>query len=164
MSAFPLISADMIIGFRTSITTISETIGGVFIEVHSMIISEVEYTIGFRHIRQGAVASVETSDFLDPKFDNDYDATFGDRRNPNDPLNPLETTRILHMGRHEAGRLELTIFPDVHPEEDECFTINIFVIATETDGGRVNYKCNLNEDNPDDFFCGHTVCILDDDG
>ena len=162
MSAFLLISADMIIGFRTSMTTISETLGGVFIEVHSMIISEVEYTIGFRHIRQGAVASVETS--FGPKFDNDYDATFGDRRNPNDPLDPLETTRILHMGLLELWRLEPIIFPDVHPEEDECFTINIFVIDTQTDGGRVNYKCNLNEDNPDDFFCGHTVCILDDDG
>ena len=157
----------MIIGFRTSKTTINETLGIVVFDVHSMITSEVEYTIGFRHIRQGAanVATVETSDFFDPIFDLDFDATFGDRPNPNNAGDPLETTRILQVGRLvPLRRLTTVIFSDVRPEEDECYTINIFIIDTVTGGGRVNYECNANENNPDDFFCDHTICILDDDG
>ena len=154
----------MIIGFRTDITTTNETLGTFSIDVHSRIKSEVEYAIGFRHIRQGAVATVET-DILDTIFDTDFDARFGYRLNPNNQYDPLETTRILQVGLLEPIRpLVTTIFPDVRPEGDECYTINIFIIDTVTSGGRVNYECNDNEDNPDDFFCDHTVCILDNDG
>ena len=148
-------------------TTRNETLGTLSIDVHSNITSEVEYTIGFRHIRQEqyAVATVETDDIFDPIFDTDFDATFGDRLNPNNSLDPLETTRILQVGRFEPLRpLTTTIYPDVRPEEDECYIISIFIIDTVTGGGRVYYDCNENEDNPDDFFCDHTLCILDDDG
>ena len=157
----------MIIGFRTDVTTLNETLRVVFIDIHSMITSEVEYTIGFRHIPQDAanIATVETDNIIDPIFDLDFDARFGDRPNPNNAGDPLETTRILQVGRLEPLRpLFTTIFPDVRPEDDECYTINIFLIDTETGDGRVNYECNANENNPDDFFCDHTVCILDDDG
>ena len=155
----------MIIGFRTDITTTNETLGIFPIDVHSKITSEVEYTIGFRHIRQGAVATVETIEIFDPIFDVDFDARFGNRPNPNNEGDPLETTRILQVGHLEPLRpLWSTIFHDVRPEEDECYTINIFIINTETSGGRVNYECNANKNNPDDFFCDHTVCILDNDG
>ena len=146
-------------------TTVNETLGTIIIEVHSNITSEVEYTIGFRHIRQGAVATVETADFIDPIFDNDFDATFGDRPNPNNPPDPLETTRLLQVGHLEPVRpLRTTVFSDVRPEGDECYVINIFIIDTVTGGGRVNYDCNDNDANPGDFFCDHTICILDDDG
>ena len=159
------IFAEMIIGFRTHMTTINETLGILNIDVHSKITSEVEYTIGFRHIRVGAGATVETDDITDPIFDNNFDARFGDRPNPNNEDNPLETTRILQVGRLEPLRpLTTTIVNDIRLEGDECYIINIFIIDTETFGGRVNYDCNDNEDNPDDFFCDHTVCILDDDG
>ena len=146
--------------------TINETLGTFVIDVHSMITSEVEYTIGFRHIRVGAVATVETGDFLvDPIFDTDFDATFGDRPNPNDARDPLETSRILQVGRLEPVRpLRTLIFPDIRLEEDECYIINIFIIDTVTSGGRINYDCNENANNPEDFFCDHTICILDDDG
>ena len=161
------ISADMVIGFRTAMTTVNETLGSIIIDVHSRITSEVEYTIGFRHIRQRAegIATVETE--AGPIFNTDYDARFGHRPNPNNPSDPLETTHILNVGTDELGiyrELRTTIFPDVHPEEDECYVINIFLIDTVTGGGRANYKCNDNTNNPDDFFCDHTVCILDDDG
>ena len=144
-----------------------ETLGEFDIEVHAKITSEVEYTIGFRHIRREAIniATVETLNFIDPVFDTDFDARFGERPNPNNEDDPLEITRILQVGRLEPLRsLVTTIFPDVRPEGNESYTINIFVIDTETGGGRVNYECNENEDNPDDFFCDHTVYIIDDDG
>ena len=142
-----------------------EAFGTFNIDVHSKITSEVEYTIGFRHIRQGAVATVETDDLSDPIFDTDFDARFGDRPNPNNAEDPLETTRILVVGHLVPLRqLRTTIFPDLRKEEDECYIINIFIIDTVTGAGRVNYECNENEDNPEDFFCDHTICILDDDG
>ena len=157
----------MIIGFRTDITTTNETFGTFSIDVHSMIISEVEYEIGFRHIRREGIniVTVETDNLFDPIFDSDFDATFGYRPNPNNPYDPLETTRTLQVGRLEPLRpLRTTIFPDVRPEGDECYTINIFLVDTVTGGGRVTYECNENGYNPDDFFCDHTVCILDNDG
>ena len=156
------IFAVMIIGFRTHMTTINETSGILNIDVHSNITSEVEYTIGFLHIREGAGATVETDDIFDPIFDTDFDARFGDRPNPNNEDNRLETTRILQVGRLEPlSPLTTTIFNDIRPEGDECYIINIFIINTVTGGGRFNYDCNDNEDN---FFCYHAVCILDDDG
>ena len=143
----------------------SEMLAVFRIDIHSKITSEVKYTIGFRHIRQGAVATVETDDFIDPIFDLDFDARFGDRSNPNSEGDPLETTRILQVGHLEPVRpLRTTIFPDVRPEGNETYIISVFVIDTETGGGRVNYDCNDNANNPDDFFCDHTVFILDDDG
>ena len=153
----------MIIGFRTDMTIRSETLAEFSIDVHSMITSEVEYTIGFRHIRVGAVATVETSDILDPIFDEDFDATFGDRSNPNNPLDFLETTRVLQVGRLEPVRpLRTTIISDVRPEGNESYTINI--LTTDMNGESVNFMCNENANNPDDFFCDHTVYILDNDG
>ena len=146
-------------------TTRNETLGTFPIDVHSRVTSEVEYTIGFRYIQQGAGATVETDDISDPIFDNDFDAKFGDRSNPNIEGDHLETTRILQVGHFEPLRpLTTTIFSDVRLEGDECYIINIFIIDTVAGGGRFNYDCNENEDNPDDFFCDHTVCILDDDG
>ena len=40
-----------------------------------------------------------------------------------------------------------------------CYTINIL-----TTGERSDFSCNEVSDDPDDFFCDHTVCILDNDG
>ena len=148
-------------------TTRVEALETFSIEVHSNRISEVDYEIGFRHIqgRNPTDATVETADILDPIFDSNFDAQFGDRTNPNNSLDHLETTTLLEKGHLvPSGLLFTTIFPDVHPELDECYTISIFIIDTETGGGRVNYECNDNEDNPEDFFCEHTVCILNDDG
>ena len=143
------------------------------IDVHSNITSEVEYTIGFHHIqgRNPTDATVETADILDPIFNSNFDARFGDHRDPNSSLNHLETTIVLEKGHLvPSGLLFTTIYPDVLLELDECYTISIFIIDTETGGtfgfggGQVNYDCNENEDNPEDFFCDHTICILDDDG
>ena len=146
-------------------TTRNETLAVFSIDVHSKITSEVEFIIGFRHIRQGAGATVETDDFLDPIFDIDFDARFGDRPNQENAGDPLETTLILQVGCLEPLRsLRTTIFPDVRPEGNESYIISIFVIDTATGSGRVNYDCNDNGDNPEDFFCDHTVYILDDDG
>ena len=152
----------MIIGFRTRMTTTFDTLSTLSIDIHSNIISDLDYQIVFRHIRgrnpTGAI--VETADFLDPIFDEDFDARFGDRRDPNNPLDPLETVHVLQKGRHEPLRpLTTIILGDVVPDYDKCYTINIL-----TTGERSDFSCNENERNPEDFFCDHTICILDDDG
>ena len=146
-------------------STINETFGIITLDIHSKIISELDYEIGFRHTQgdNPTDATVETNNFLDPIFHANFDAQFGDRANPNNPLDPLETSRILQRGRLEPrSPLIITIFDDLHPEPDECLTINIFII--NAGGDRVNFTCNENADNPDDFFCDHTICILNDDG
>ena len=117
------ISADMIIGFRTRMTTTFDTLSTLSIDVHSKIISDLDYQIFFRHIRgrnfDGATVTVETADFLDPIFDEDFNARFGDRRNPNNPLDPLETVCVLQKGRLEPLRpLTTIIFGDVLPDYD----------------------------------------------
>ena len=153
----------MIIGFRTRMTTTFDTLSTLSIHVHSNIISDLDYQIFFRHIRgrNPTDATVETADLLDPTFDEDFDARFGDRRDPNNPLDPLETVRVLQKGRLEPLRpLTTIIFGDVIPDFDKCYTINIL-----TTGERSDFSCNKNDYNqPDDFFCDHTICILDDDG
>ena len=157
----------MILGFRTNISITNEIDGPIPIAIHSKITSEVEYTIGFRHIRREGIniATVETNDLFDPIFDNDFDAKFGDRPNPNMEDDPLETTRLLEVGHLEPlTPLVTTIFSDLRPERNESYVINIFIIDTVTGGGRANYDCNDNADNPEDFFCDHTIYILDDDG
>ena len=145
-------------------TTISETLRTFSIGVHSKISSELDYDIIFRHIqgRNFNDATVETADLIDPIFHSNFDARFGDRRDPNNPLDILETALVLEKG-HRVPRIPLvtTIFPDVRPEVNECYTINI--LTTDT-AGDVIFMCNENEDNPDDFFCDHTICILDHDG
>ena len=140
-------------------TTINETFGTVILDIHSKIISELDYEISFRHIQgdNPTDATVETDDNIDPTFNVNFDARFGDRANPNNPLDPLEAFRILQRGRLEPlSRLRTTIFDDLHLELDECYSIYIF--TTE------DFSCNDNADNPDDFFCDHTIRILNDDG
>ena len=145
-------------------TTISETLSTLSIGVHSRITSELDYDIIFRHIqgRDINVATVETADLIDPIFDSNFDARFGDRRDPNNSLDILETVLVLEKG-HLAPQIPLvtTIFLDLRPEADECYTINI--LTTDT-AGDVTFMCNENQNNPDDFFCDHTICILDEDG
>ena len=97
-------------------TTVNEILETITIDVHSRITSEVQYEIGFRHIRRIGmdIATVETADLSDPIFDNDFDATFGDRPNPTNPPDPLETTRLLEVGRLEPlRRLTTTIFSEM---------------------------------------------------
>ena len=146
-------------------TTRVETLETFSIDVHSNITSEVDYEIGFRHIkgRNPTGATVETADILDPIFDSNFDARFGDRPNPNNRFDPLETVRTLEKGHLVPSRpLFTTIFPDMCPEPDECYTVHIFIIDPYLHFSYFN--CYDNEDNPEDFFCEHTVCILDDDG
>ena len=145
----------MIIGFRTRMTTKNETLGIFPIGVHSKIISELDYEIWFRHIQGNSPtdATVEAENFLVPIYYT-FDVLFGFRSNPK---YPIQTIRLLEKGNLEPyNSLTVIIFSDVRAEPDECFTINILTIG--------DYSCNEDKDNPDDFFCNHTLCILNDDG
>ena len=152
----------MIIGFKYRNKIIIERFEILDIAVHSKIISELEYEIGFRHAqgRNPIEATVETGSSADPTFNADFDARFGDRPDPNNPFNRLEAFRILQKGHLEPlAPLRAVIYSDFRPEGDECFTITIFTRDTGRD-----FMCNEDQDNPDDFFCDHTICILNDDG
>ena len=141
----------------------NETLGAFALDIHSKIISELDYVIGFRLIQGNnpTDATVETADLNDTIFNDNFDAKFGERTNPNNPHDPLEASRILEKGHLEPVRpLETTIFPDVLPELDECYTINILII----DRYHEKFMCNDNEDDSEDFFCDHTVCIVNNDG
>ena len=140
-------------------TTRSETLGIFNIAIHSMIISELDYEISFRHIQNRNLheATVETTVFTQPRFPPNPDVLFGSRADPNNPLDPLEAHSTLEKGRLELRTPQFaTILSDLRIEPDECYTIYII-----TNGERTDFSCNENEDNPDDFFCEHTICILD---
>ena len=143
-------------------TTKNETLERFLIEIHSKIISELDYEINFRHIQGNnpTDATAETEVVSHPMFHPNPDVYFGDRADPNNPLDPLEANRTIEKDGFEPYRpLFTTILSDVRIELDECFTINIL-----TTGERTDFSCNEDEDNPEDFFCDHTICILNDDG
>ena len=140
----------------------NETLSTFNIDVHSRITSEVEYEIHFRHIQSRNLpeATVETNHISHPMFRPFPDVLFGSRADPNNPLDPLEAQRTLEKGRLEPlGPRFATILSDLRVEPNECFSLYIL-----TSGERTDFSCNDNADNPDDFFCDHTVCILDNDG
>ena len=146
----------MIIGFRNRITILNEILGNFPIEVHSKIVSEVEYTIDFIYRELNATV-VSEAEIGAPN----HDARFG-RRQP--ITEDLVTDRILEKNRI-TPQVPLTtlIVPDVIPEGTECFVINIDIRDTDPGEGRDNFECNDASD-AEDFFCDNTVCILDYDG
>ena len=146
----------MIIGFRTRITYLNETSGSFPIEVHSKIVSEVEYTIDFiyRELNATVVADLEIGAL-------NHDARFGRRQ---EITEDLVTDRILERDQNTPQTdLSVLIVPDVLPEGTECFIINIDIRDTDPGEGRDNFECNDAID-AEDFFCDNTVCILDNDG
>ena len=76
------------------------------------------------------------------------DAVFGYTENEND--SPKE----YHVLDYDSS-IFVEIRDDFVPEERECFTLQIFPPDAST--------CNEDEENANDFFCLHTVCIEDDD-
>ena len=88
-----------------------------------------------------------------------FDATFGVRDNPEDPIR--EDHSIEAGTNYLQGILRVSLTDDLHIEPDECFTLTA---STRNDFGQ-SAPCNDNDDDSaTSYFCEHTVCIEDDDG
>ena len=154
-----LLSLAMIIGFTERIRTIHEydaaegfDLFQLVINVSSVRTSEREHPMLFRLLEASSNATVE------PLIaeSNIFDANFGVRANPDDPL---EETRDLPPG--ERTRLLLTtIRNDLVPEDLECYSIGIFPV--DVPGRRELFTCNEDSVMADNYFCEHTICIIDD--
>ncbi|CAI8022403.1 hypothetical protein GBAR_LOCUS13163 [Geodia barretti] len=150
----------MIIGFTQRIRTVSEgQVPGMDmfqleINVESVRTAEKEHPMLFRLQETSTNATVETLTPASPLFD----ATFGLRENPDDPI---EETRDLDQGTRTVLPLLTTIRNDLIPEKLECYTIRIF--SRDVPGRQALFECNDDTEMADNYFCVHTICIEDDD-
>ena len=116
--------------------------------------SERIHPILFRHLKGRSTAIVESNIIQrDPLFD----AVFANEDN-----DPIEERYSLLPGSDHIPSLITEVRNDFYIEDDECYTIGIF--TTNVDGAREVFTCNDDEDIADNFFCLHTICILNDDG
>ena len=158
-------SLAMIIGFTERIRTVREDdvpqgfdLFQLVINVSSVRTAEREHPMLFRLLEASTNATVE------PLIaeSNIFDAHFGLRANPDDSL---EETRDLPQGERTLpnNRLLLTtIRNDLVPEDLECYSIGI--LPVDVPGRRELLTCNEDSALADNYFCEHTICIIDDDG
>ena len=152
----------MIIGFTQRIRTVSEgQVPGVDlfqleINVETVRTAERDHPMVFRLQEASTNATVETLIAASPIFD----ATFGLRDNPDDPI---EETRDMDLGTRVVTPSLLTaIRNDLIPEDLECYTIRIFPV--DVPGRRELFGCYEDAEMANNYFCKHTICIMDDDG
>ena len=88
-----------------------------------------------------------------------YDATFGSKHNIGDPI---EVFFVLEALEDTIPPLTAFIRDDRRPEDEECFTIRISPV--DVPGRRELFTCNEDDSRADNYFCEHTICIMDDDG
>ena len=130
------------------------------IAVSSLRVSERNHTIVFRYQESTNAAKVET---FTVQNNPQYDALFGIRTDSDTPLGePIVVTHVLTAGSSKIPALMTRVRDDVRPEDTECYTISI--LTPDIEGIRESFTCNEDEKNPTDFFCDHTICIIDDDG
>ena len=147
----------MVIGFEIRNQTVSESQAPegidrftLRINITSEITSEIDYVVPFRHVVNVGVATLEG---LQPTT-LEFDAVFGTG-------DPLEEIRVLFAG-NRLLQITIIIINDFRAEDRECFSLRVVVTDTPSSLHR-NFGCN--EDGAgDDFFCLHTICIIDDDG
>lgn len=154
----------MVIGFSQRRVTVSEDQApdefAIFLNVTSERTSEQIYQVQFRVLEDSGpgVASVEADE-----GSLEFDARFGIRSGDDDA--PIEDRRGLDPGQLTLeSPLPVIIVNDFRPEGEECFTIS--VVKIDQEGRRETFDCNEDDPNnpPTNFFCQHTVCIVDDDG
>lgn len=164
-------SLAMVIGFRDRNQTVSESDSGsgsdlfqLEIVVECLRKSEREYQVLFNLQLEGCTfplpeSNIATVEAITLQFSSVYDALFGSRDNPGDPI---QDERILRVGGFFLSPLTTLIRNDFLPEETECFSI--LITSPDVPGFRTNFECNTDESGATDFYCLHTICIEDDDG
>ena len=148
----------MIIGFSQRGQTIFESDiphydygRNVYIGVHSLRLSELDYELWFRALENG---NATVHSYLSQY--GVYDALFG-----------YSSKELIYA--LSAGIMELNIITfvanDLVPEDPlKCYTISLFPVLSLYEGQFNFFSCNEDDANPTDYFCLHTICIEDDDG
>ena len=139
----------MIIGFRQRSQTIVESDVVLSLDVHSLIVSELDYEVQF-HLQQ---RSRSTFNGLNDQFD----VQFVNWDNTSDPLK--FSSKVLNGSLDLAALLQIRVQNDSSIEPEECYTV---ALLSPDDAD--SFTCNIDEDNSTDHFCLHTICIADDDG
>ena len=119
--------------------------------------AEREHPMVFR-LQTGGTAIVEPGGSLENPL---LDAVFG-IRDENDYDAPIQDQFDLERLVAVISQQQADIRNDLRPEDEECFTIQIFPVDVE--GRRELFYCNEDENSATDFFCETTICICDDDG
>ena len=153
----------MIIGFTERRRTVSESdasegmdVFPINLNVRSLRLSELQYEVLFRVLETGN-ATVEAYNI---QFRENYDALFGTRSSAQDPI---VDSRLLAVGSLQLTTLRTYTRNNLYPEDPlKCYDIRI--LSPDQVGGRYIFTCNEDEDNPENYFCISTICIIDDDG
>ena len=119
-------------------------------------IAEREHPMVFRLQSAGSTAIVEPGNHVQNPL---FDALFGTRRTPDDPIE--EEFDLGHLVGTIPPR-EPEIRNDLRPEEEECFTIHI--VQVNVPGRLELFSCNEDDSSSTSFFCETTICIEDNDG
>ena len=157
----------MIIGFTQRRQTVSESdapLGAdtfpITLDVSSLRMSELAYEVLFRVLETGN-ATVEASNV---QFQENFDALFGTRITAQDPI---VDSRLLAVGNLEVTALMTQVRNDFRPEDQlKCYDIRILSPDVNPGAGlgHIIFTCNEDEDDPVNYFCISTICIIDDDG
>ena len=152
-----------IIGFTTMTAYVSENNtypgGDVWllpIEVATVRTAEREHPMIFRVQEASSSAIVEPIGAVANPL---YDAIFGTRDNIGEPIEEFFNLEAL---QDTIPSLTTFIRNDRRPEDEECFTIRIHPV--DAPGRRELFACNEDDSGADNYFCQHTICIMDDDG
>ena len=125
----------------------------IFFRVHSLRVSEIEYSI--------VISVTGGTATIFGLGDETGDASFGTR----DPqFNILVDVSTLRPGEQEISGIRAVIVDDIASEGNETFTLRIS--AADVGGVRRNFECYDDGEDPveGNFFCSHTITIVDDDG
>ena len=129
------------------------------INVSTLRASERNHTIVFRYQESSSTALVEAFTTQNNPL---YDALFGNWTDSVLSGEAILVTEILNPGIGTIPSLMTKVRNDNRPEDRECYTISI--MTPDIDGVRESFMCNEDDSNSTDFFCDHTICIVDDDG
>ena len=154
----------MIIGFTQRTQRVSESMAlpgeesfPLPIHVATLRTAEREYPMYFRVQEASSSAIVEP---IGDVVDQLYDATFGSTRDT--IRDPIEVFFVLEALQDTISPLTTFIRNDLRPEYEECFTIRI--LPVDIPGNQVLFSCYDDYYVEDNYYCEHTICIMDDDG
>ena len=120
--------------------------------LHSLRVSEIEYPI--------VISVTGSTATIFGLGDETGDASFGTR---NPVTNILVDYSTLRPGEQDISGIRAVIVNDVASERNETFTLRIS--PSSVDGIHRNFECYDGEDPVEgNFFCSHTITIVDDDG
>ena len=159
MSLFSSFPSAVVIGFTKRNQTVREDLStptsenDILIDLATLRISERNVPMLFRVQEATSTAIVKP---LTAIPDTRYDARFGSTDSP------IEEFFVLEPLQDTIPPLRVSIRNDNVPEGNESFTIRILLV--DCIGDCASFTCNEDQDGASDYFCEHTVFIVDDDG